>query len=269
MAWKTTPAIRRPGMPSNNPLAMENQAMKDMKMIQPLSEAPYDTPLAYQQATHASLARRLQGLGIEKGDLVTRMSEGENASSVRVKTPVGEAVLAAGMAAKIIIHHDDGHKTPVSEMQAGEEGHVEGLVCGPGLEKGLEKLGIRENTRITMLRRLPSMDYIVLKQGLRLILTDGQAAKIWGTSQGREMQLAVAGGGVPFEVTKLLGGMGATATFQQNDIAPGVMLQLESVRPVPRTTKGRGVEKLGVLQAQSGLRLYLRPDMEAAILVSV
>lgn len=239
-------------------------------MILPLSDAPFDTPLVFEQASESKLAKRLQRLGLARGDSLTRLSQEARACSVRVRTPVGEAVLAPGMAAKVIIHHDDGHKTPVSEMLPGEEGHVEGLVCGSGLEQGLAILGIRDNDRITLLRRLPPMDYVALKQGARLILNEGEAAKIWGQSQGREMQFAVAGKGAPFVVAELLGGMRATAQLTEKGIVQGVELQLESVRPASSAGGGMaGTKNLGVIQTQSGLRLYLRPDHEAGVLVKV
>lgn len=236
-------------------------------MIVPLSQAPYDTPLLFEQATDKQLAQRFSRLGIARGDVVKRLSEEAMTLSARVGTPKGEVVLAPGMASKVIVHHDDGHKTPVAEMQPGEEGHVEGLVCGTGLEQGLRILGIRENDRIILLRRLPPMDYVAIKNGARLTLTEGAAAKIWGTAQGREMQFAVAGKGVPFIISVLLGGARATGMLLRMGLAPGEELLLESVRPA--SSAGSGAMEHGVLQTQSGLRLHLRPEQEAGVLVVV
>lgn len=235
-------------------------------MFLPLSQAPFDTPLAYEHAADKGLAQRLERLGIAKGDIVFRLNEVSYASPVRIKTPTGEAILGVGMASKVIIHHDDGHKTPISEMQPNEEGHVEGLVCGSSLEQGLKTLGIRENDRITMIRRLPPMDYITLHNGMRISLTEGVASKLWGTSQGREMQFASAGKGAPFTITSLLGGAYSVSMLRRLGLTPGVVLELENVRPA--SDSGRACKGHNVLQTKPGLRLHLRPDQEAGILVT-
>ncbi len=236
-------------------------------MYLPLSQAPYDIPLVYAHVTEPQLAQRLKHLGIAKGDIITRMSEDAVICPVRVRTPKGEVVLASGMAMKIIAHHDDGHKTPVAEMQPGEEGHVEGVVCGTALEQGLGILGIRENDRITMLHRVPPMDYLAIKQGVRVCLTEGAAAKIWGMSQGREMQFAVARRNVPFTIITLLGGMRATAMLERRGFSPGVELLLESVRPA--SSSGYYAQNQTVLATHSGLRLYLRRDQEQNVMVGM
>ena len=232
----------------------------------PLSQAPYDTPLVVEQIRDEQLSRRFTRLGIAQGDVLTRMNEEAHISPVRVRTPKGEVVLASGMAAKVIIHHDDGHKTPAVEMHPGEEGHVEGLVCGSALERGLGILGIHENDRIGMLRRIPPMDYVALKDGsTRTTLTEGMAAKVWGHVRGRETQFAMAGVGEAFTVTALLGGTRAKASLENLGVAPGVVLTLESVRPA--LGAGRAAKGQTVLRMASGLRLYLRFDLETCILV--
>lgn len=231
----------------------------------PLSQAPYDQPLVFGHVTEMQLSRRLQRLGISRGDVVTRMNEEARAFPVRVRTPKGEVVLAPGMASKIIVHHDDGHKTPVSEMLPGEEGHVEGLVCGSLLEYGLQILGLRENDRLRLLRHIPPMDYIALAEGVRLYLPESMAVKLWGTAKSQEMQFAVAGRGIPFNITALLGGARSTAILQRMGLVPGRLISLESVRPAPST--GLRGQDQNVLQTQSGLRLHLRPDQEEDVMV--
>ncbi len=233
----------------------------------PLAHAPFDVPLIFAQVRGAALARRFARLGLTPGDLVTRLSEESRATPVRVRTHKGEALLAPGMAAKVIVHHDDGHKTSVIEMQPSEEGHVEGLVCGTSLERGLAVLGIRENDRITLLRRVPAMDYQALLAGGRLLLPVGEAAKLWGTIEGRELQFAMAGKGQPFGITELLGGHNANAQLERRGLVPGQTLVLEAVRP--SASAGADPRQTTVLSTPSGLRLPLRPDMEAAVIVRV
>ncbi len=233
----------------------------------PLSQAPYDQPLIFEHVTDTPLSRRLQRLGISRGDVVTRMSEEARAFPVRVRTPKGEIVLAPGMASKVIVHHDDGHKTPVSEMHPGEEGHVEGLVCDSALEYGLQILGLRENDRLRMLRHIPPMDYIALAEGARLFLPESLAVKLWGTARDQEMQFAVAGRGIPFLVTAHIGGARSTAILQRMRLVPGRLISLETVRPAP--SAGRRSKDQNILQTHSGLRLHLRPDQEDGVMVEV
>ncbi len=213
------------------------------------------------------LAQSFDRLGISKGDSLTRLNEEAHARPVRVRTAKGEAVLAAGMASKVIVHHDDGHKTPVSEMLPGEHGHVEGLVCGTALEQGLRVLGIQENDHLVLVRHIPPMDYIVLMGGARVSLTEGAATKIWGTVDGREMQFAMAGKGVQFTVNRLIGGARSMTMLERMGLRPGVKLNLESVRPA--SCAGRVTKDHNVLQAHSGLRIYLRHDQEATVMVEV
>lgn len=236
-------------------------------MTTPLSQAPHDVPLVLEAVSNAALAKRFERLGLSPGAVVTRTGDEAVAAPVRVSTPKGEAILASGMAAKVIVHHDDGHKTPVSEMRPGETGHVEGLVCGSTLECGLRLLGIRENDSIVMLRRVPPMDYTAIRSGARLTLPEGAAAKLWGESRGRETQFAMSGAGEPFVIKAFLGGPRATAALESMGLGPGVELTLESVRPA--ASEGRRAKDQTVLTTQSGLRLYLRKDMEASVLVRV
>jgi len=234
-------------------------------MIVPLSQAPSDTPLIFARVADEPLARHLRRLGLSEGDTVTRMGGEAHAAPVRVRAAKGEVLLAAGMAAKVIVHHDDDHKTPVAEMLTGEQGHVEGLVCGTGLAEGLAVLGIREGDRLEMVRRIPPMDFVVRTESGRIILTEGMAAKLWGLCRGNEMQFAVAGRGAPFKITALIGGRRAVSALERMGLLPGVSLTLESVRPAAQAGRGPGGQT--VLQIQSGLRLYLRPDQEDLIMV--
>lgn len=165
----------------------------------------------------------------------------------------------------MIVHHDDGHKTPVIEMHPGEAGHVEGLICGSALAEGLAVLGIRENDPITILRRVPPMTYLTLIGGKRVQLTEGIATKIWGEMDGRLMQFVTAGRNKPFCVQRLLAGRRASAMLAQLDIAPGRAIILEGVTPAQ--TMGRGGRDQVVLAMKTGLRLYLCPGQAQSVLV--
>jgi Fe2+ transport system protein FeoA len=232
-------------------------------MIVTVDQAPCDIPLLLTEINDPSLADRLARIGVLPGDELTRLHEEAVLGSARVLGPHGEVVLAGGMAAKIITHHDDGHKTPLIEMQPGEAGHVEGLICGSALAEGLEIMGIREGDPIRMIRRVPPMSYLALVEKRRVQLTEGAATKIWGRLDGQFVQFALAGRNRPFQVQSLLGGRRATAILHKLGILPGQILTLQEVTPAHCV--GEGHRDQVVLVMESGLRLYLRLDQAKTV----
>ena len=234
-------------------------------MLTSLENAPYGVHLVLSRMNDPRLAEKFARMGLHPGETLTRLDESVEPGPVRIRGPVGEVILAAGMASKVIIHHDDDHKTPIMEMHPGEQGHVEGLICGSGLEKGLAVLGIRENDRIEMLRRIPPMQYEALVDGHTVRLTEGTAAKIWGEMNGKMMQFAMAGTGRPFLVHQILGGRRAMALLHTEGINAGKTITLGRVSPA--RSMGEGGSNQSVIQAASGLRIYLRPDQTRKILV--
>lgn len=236
-------------------------------MLYTVDQAPRDTPIILVEINDELLADRLARIGVYPGDEATRLDEEAVSGSVRVRGPMGEVVLGGGMAAKVIVHHDDGHKTPVVEMQPGETGHVEGLICGSAPADGLAVMGIRENDAIQMLRRVPPMTYLTLIGKKRVQLTEGIATKVWGEMEGRSMQFVMAGRNKPFHVQRLLAGRRASAMLGQLDIVPGRVITLEAVTPAQ--TMGQGGRDQVVLTMKTGLRLYLRPDQAQSVLVAL
>lgn len=234
-------------------------------MLTSLDKAPFGVHLILSRVDAPRLGEKFVRMGLHPGDTIVRLDEAIEPGPVRIRGPVGEVILAAGMASKVIAHHDDDHKTPIMEMTPGEQGHIEGLICGSSLEKGLAVLGIRENDRIEMLRRIPPMQYEALVAGRVVRLTEGTAAKIWGEMNGKMMQFAMAGTGQPFHVHQLLGGRRAVALLQMEGILPGNKITLARVSPA--RSMGEGGSNHSVIQSSSGLRIYLRPDQAEGIIV--
>lgn len=230
-----------------------------------ITRAMFDEPLVLVEVTSPELGDRLAGMGIYTGSGLTRLQEEVVLGPVRIEGPEGDVVLPGGMAAKVIIHHDDGHKTPVMEMQPGETGHVEGLVgCGT-LAASLEVLGVRENDRIRMVRRVPPMDYLVLAGQRRVQLAESMAAKIWGEMNSRQMQLVMAGRDKMFSVKMVLGGERAKNRLQDLGIHPGCSITLQSVAPA-QSAGSKGRDRI-VVRTEAGLRIFLRPDQAENIRV--
>jgi len=198
-------------------------------MLCTVDKAPHDVPLVLSEIKDEILSERLFRLGVYPGDILMRLDEDVILGTARVRGPLGEMVLPGGMASKVIVHHDDGHKTPIIEMHPGEKGHVEGLMCGCKLADSLAIMGIRENDPVKMVRRVPPMIYHALIGKKEVLLTEGVATKIWGRMDGLDMQFALAGKGKAFLVLALLDGRRAESVSRNLAIVPGQVIVLKEV----------------------------------------
>jgi Fe2+ transport system protein FeoA len=236
-----------------------------------LDQAPVGEALRLAAVMQRQLDVRLARLGLHRGSLLHREDEEVVLAPVRILGPQGEATLSAGMAAKVIVHHDDGHKTPVIEMLPGEAGHIEGLTSGAGLEAGLATLGLHENDRVQLLRKIPPMRYTArLGQHRRVHFTESVAAKLWGELNGRNVQFANARRDHPFFVTAILGGKAAREQIEALGIRPGSTLVLESIAPAQAVADldGDDQERI-VITSDDGLRLYLTRTQAARVIVEI
>ncbi|NBC47582.1 MAG: ferrous iron transport protein A [Gammaproteobacteria bacterium] len=234
-----------------------------------LDQAPVGRSLRLLAVMHQVLGQRLERMGLYRGCLLRREDEEVVLQPVRVAGPAGEVTLSAGMAAKVVVHHDDGHKTPIIEMRPGEAGHIEGLTSGTGLEQGLATLGLYEDGRVQLLRTIPPMRYSArLGAHQRLHFTESVAAKLWGELQGRSIQFANARRDHPFTVTAILGGRTARQQVEALGIHPGSVLVLEHITPADAVSgeSDEGGERL-VVTSEDGLRLYLGKDQAATVIV--
>jgi len=231
-----------------------------------LDRAPVSTPLKLVGATDRGLAERLAHLGLEPGARLTRLPDEVRLQPARVAGPRGQAVLSANMAGSLLVHLDDGRKLPLLDLAPGEEGHVEGLTVGGRLARAFEVLGLMENDRLRLLRRLPPMEYVVLLEGRRRArLSEGMAAKVWGQVAGRKQQLATAQSGHPFTVLEFLGGPNFAAAMAALGLAVGSSLELETVEPAQSV--GQSSPAAVALATAGGLRLYLDQKSARAVLV--
>ncbi len=180
--------------------------------------------------TSDSLKNRLERMGLHIGSELEIMSEDSVQHPVRIKGPHGEVLLAAGMASKVIVHHDDGHKTPVFEMNPGEHGHIEGLTAGSQLEKSLKILGISEGDDIKLVRCLPPMTYRAVVDGKQTSLTEGMAAKVWGECDSVACQLQPAAKDV-LSQSKIFWADRERQNLYQPPVSPGATVTIETVEP--------------------------------------
>lgn len=240
-----------------------------MPLHMTLTEAPSDVPLELAAVARRELADRLRRLGVDLGARFIRSGEGVNAPSVRVglvnteDNHLNEIVLGGEMAARVMVHLDDDRKLPLPELAPGDEGHVEGLVSDCICANALQQLGIVENDRIRLVRRLPPMRYVTMVNDggrmARVALSDGQAAMIRGRflPDGPEGQFALARVNTAFLVEKTLGAPQMLASLKNLGAVPGAQLTLVEVQPSQQVAlAGHASIKL---VTQDGLTLLVHP----------
>jgi Fe2+ transport system protein FeoA len=224
----------------------------------PLNEAPFGKPLILSAITSPELEDLLSRLGLFLGHTLVREDEEVLLHPVRVRSAGGDVVLGGGMAMRVIVHLEDGRRMPLTDLSAGETGHIEGNTGSRYLSEALAVLSLSEDDPITYLRQLPHMDYsVVVGENRRERLNEGVAAKIWGRLGGRRIQFVLAGKGQPFVVEKILGGARVINGLAEKGIAPGVSMRLEAVAPAQALSMA--VHEPVVITTDDGLHLHLRP----------
>ncbi len=240
------------------------------KMLIPLTKAPFNQPLILVRIKNENFADRLQRIGLFEQSEIVRLDENLQIQSVRIRGAKGDAIMGGGMGLKTIIHLDDGRKLPLLDMKPGESGHLEGITCGDALAHTLEVLGFSLDDPITMIRKLPPMEYIAITEfGLRIRLSEGDAAKLWGVVDNRHTQFSLAPTGKKFEVTKILGGKRSRKKIKNLCVNPSSILTLEGVEQAQFLHLGAGVKSDVVITSHDGLHLHLPHREGERILVAV
>lgn len=244
----------------------------------PLSQAPVDVSLVLEEVVNPGLGERLRRMGVYPGSRLRRLDEEVPLEPVRVRGPKGEAVIAPGMAGKLVVHLDDGPKVPLAEMAPGERGHLEGRTGGGGLQKALDLLGLGLDDPIVVVRRLPPMSYRTVvsrpasgdgsrgAETRRVDLPEGIAAHILAGSGERRFQLCSAPTGETLTVVDILGGKNALRNVTAFGVEPGDTVILEKVAPAPSHFMERRKTPFVIVTAE-GLRLYLEDYQVERIMV--
>ncbi|MEA2059679.1 MAG: ferrous iron transport protein A [Thermodesulfobacteriota bacterium] len=235
-----------------------------------LNQAPFNETLRLAEIDNPGLLLRFQHIGLYKEDLLTRLDEEILVMPVKVKGSKGERVLGRGMATKVVVHLDDGRKFPLAELKPGTSGHIEGIVGGTRLADALATLGLENKDEVKLIRRIPPMEYTALVGSIspeRVHLSEGIAAKIWGTMRDGSLQFSAAARGKPFHVKKILGGEKAhKAVFMHGGIAPGVIMKLEGVKSAEIISVNRQIDPV-IIVTHGGLRLMLEKNTCGSIWV--
>lgn len=236
-------------------------------MYSSLLDAPIHADLEFIEITNPDLAIWLERLGLFIGDHIIRHDEEINYHPVRVRGSKGDVIVPAGLGMKVLVHvESNGERKPLVEMKRDEDGHIEAVSCGKGCNKAMEHLGIEEGVDVTFIRSLPHMDYITIVEGKRTRLTEGEAARLWGTSgEGEEMQFYFAPQGKPFSIKEIIGGRKVTEHLRTHGITAGSTVVLESIHQAQSLHKP-GVEPI-TITSTGGLRLHLSPEQASKIIV--
>ncbi len=222
----------------------------------PLCDAPVDQPLSLHAIHDRRLALQLEKIGLSANSRLTRLDETLTLRTIRVESASGQAILSGGMGLKTIIHLDDGRRLPLMDMEVGQSGHIEGTTGGRSLAQILETLGLKEEEPITLIRKLPPMEYRVrLEDNHCVTLSEGDAARIWGECGQTYIQFSLASAHKRFHVVRLLGGHKAQQRLIKASIQPGSHLVLESVRSVQDLCLAPQSQL--VINSQDGLHLHL------------
>ena len=226
-------------------------------MYQTLTNAPFEKSLILAKVADPSLALRFRNMGIFEGMELIRVKEDVKLHPIRVRGSKGDAVIGGGMSSKIIVRLDDGRKSALSEMEPDETGYITGLTGGSGLSRALEVLGFEKDERITLIRRLPPMEYIAFieKKG-RIRLTESMAAKIWGEMDKKMLQFNFAQKKKKFFVKSILGGQNALEMLRSRGIETGIVLTLEGVTPAMNLYMCK--KNPIIISTKDGLRLFLK-----------
>lgn len=235
-------------------------------MTTSLTKAPFDRPLVLNNITDSELESLLSRLGLLRGRTFIRENEEVLLRPIRLRGASGEVVLGGRMAMRVIVHLDDDRRMPLTDMTAGQSGHIEGTTGSITLENLLATLGLHQGERITYHRQLPPMDYTLLVgHDKKRRIPEGVAAKIWGHIGDRHMQFVSAGKGQAFVVEKILGGVRSMGTLDEKGISPGKTIVLDSVAPAQ--VLSMAVHEPVVITTDDGLHLHLRTSQADQILV--
>ncbi|WP_045217058.1 ferrous iron transport protein A [Desulfonatronovibrio magnus] len=214
-----------------------------------------------------NLARRLAGVGIKPGAELHISLEPAAERSVQVLAKHGMVILDPGMAAGVFVHHDDDHRTPVSEMFPGESGYVQAMTCGACLEDVLNDLGVQKGSHIQMISHVKPLCYRLLINNKLVQITQGLACKVLVRQNEDKSQLAMISHESDLEVMQLLGKNNVRQVYERLSIRQGVIIKLESV--VEFKDHIPMVKKMLIINTRCGSRIYINNRQARLMVVSI
>jgi len=233
-----------------------------------LTAAPVGAQLVVCRISGRGFSARMARLGLYEGVAMTRLDDSVVIGPARLSGPAGEITLSGWLAGRVVIHLDDDRRLPLLECLPGDSGHVEGITGHQEIEENLAMLGVRENDRVTFVRRLPPMLYKALLNGKdRIQINEGLAAKIIGDTPSGVAQFCSVGVGEAFTVSRILAGAHASDSLSLLGVRPGCQLKLIQVSAGQVVSLSHKAPV--VCTTKDGLRLYFKEKDADKIIVTI
>ncbi len=244
-------------------------------MFTTFSKAPSGILLKLEQIDDKKLQNALFRMGVVEQKTVYKMDVEADTHSVRIKSAIGETILAGGMGGKILAHLDDGRMIPLVEMKPKEHAHIETIEGGEELQAAIAALGLNNGDEFELVRIMPSMQYITEINGKKIKLSEGMAAKILGTMPSitknskkvNLVQFANASVNMPFTVKKIIGGKNSNRIMHSYNIKENDCLTLLSVENAPIYNMSKNNRFM--LVTNEGLRVFLEKEQAMSLVVSI
>lgn len=212
-----------------------------------------------------NLARRLAGVGIKPGTELHISLEPAAERSVQVLAKHGMVILDPGMTAGVFVHHDDDHRTPVSEMFPGESGSIQGITCEHCLEDVLNHLGLQKGSHIQLISHVKPLCYRLLINDKMVQITQGLACKVLVRHNEKISQMAMILHEADLEILQLLGKNNVRQVYQRLGMRQGTKIKLESV--IEFKDHIPMLKKLLIVNSKCGSRIYINNNQARLMMV--
>ncbi|MCD6214768.1 MAG: ferrous iron transport protein A [Candidatus Desulfofervidus sp.] len=200
------------------------------------------------------LKEYLNELGIREGVKVSFQGSltHEHRGPLGLELEGKKLVLAQGIADKVIMDVN-GVEKHLLEMEAGENGILKKIAAGKEARDILEKLGLKEGTKIKVSGHVAEESFKIKVDDKELELCTGEASKILVENGGQSLQLSYLAPGDRGKIAGIIGGIHLEERLKEAGIGIGKEIELIS----RKTTAG--------LAKHAGCIFYLTVDNQLAV----
>lgn len=181
------------------------------------------------------LAARLENYGIFPGGFITKEEPVYfRCRSLKLHSANGNFVIPGKMAYHIHVAStaDTLADFHLAELDEGDRAVITMIEKEEHAIFMLGEIGLVENLEVTLLKRLPHMEYrLLIYNKCRLRITESIAASIIGKIDGVTKQFSFAKHNKPFLITAIAQEEAICSFLKQNGIAPGNEIVLEAIEP--------------------------------------
>jgi len=219
--------------------------------------------------TGTELVSKLESYGIYRGDFITKEDLAfSRCRTLKLHLAQGSIVVPGKMSHHIHVatqtdNHEDFH---LAELAEGARAMITMIEKEDHAIYKFEELGLKENVEITLMKKLPHMEYrLLVAKKVRMRITESIAATIIGKVDGRTRQFFFAKRNKPFYITEIAQEEAMCNYLKQSGIMPGNEIILETIE------YGEHIlidpQEDVVFYASNGARLSISKESAASILV--